>query len=85
MNATDFAAKYPKPWRFVEFKTTFSLRAANGAIVASLSTASGHAGISQIEWNRQVKAALEEYLPVEVEGLEERKAHYAAKGFKAIR
>lgn len=85
MNATDFQARFPKPWRFIEFGTVFSLRAANGAVVASLGLTAFHEGIPQSEWNRHVKAALLAYLPVEEESETERKARYAAKGFKAIR
>lgn len=68
MTTTDFNSRFPKPWRFVMNEQTFSLRAANGQNVALLSLSNNHKGIPQKEWNRQVAAALREYLPVQEDG-----------------
>lgn len=64
MTTPEFQARYPKPWRFVKYSQTFSLRAANGALIGSLQlgTAQGHAGVPQKEWNRHVAAGLSEYI-----------------------
>lgn len=58
MTAEQFAAKYPKPWRYVQHKSNFTLTAANGAIVAQLALYSFHVGIPQAEWNRHVAAVI---------------------------
>lgn len=58
MTTEAFTAKFPKPWKYVQNKCTFTLSAANGAIVAQLGLYNFHVGIPQIEWNRHVAAAL---------------------------
>lgn len=60
MTSAEFQSRFPKPWRFVMFGTTFSLRAANDEPIASLQTQSYHSGISQHEWNRHIAAGLRE-------------------------
>lgn len=60
MTSAEFQSRYPKPWRFVMFGTSFSLRAANDEVLASMHTGSSHAGIPQLEWNRHIAAGLRE-------------------------
>jgi hypothetical protein len=59
MTTPEFTAKFPKPWRFVAHKTTFTLSAANGAIIGQLVLANFHVGIPQAEWNRHVALGLD--------------------------
>lgn len=58
MTSAEFTTKFPKPWRYVANKCTFTLKAANGAIVGQLHLYSFHSGIPQMEWNRHVAAGL---------------------------
>jgi hypothetical protein len=58
MTTPEFTEKFPKPWRYVQNKTSFTLTAANGAIVGQLVLANFHVGIPQVEWNRHVAAGL---------------------------
>lgn len=62
MTTAEFQSRFPKPWRFVRQSQTFTLRAANGAMVGSLQLGSHHSGIPQQEWNRHVAAVLGEHI-----------------------
>lgn len=64
MTTAEFQGRYPKPWRFVKQKQTFSLRAANGAIIGSLQLGYGSsaARVPQVEYNRHVAAGLAEHI-----------------------
>lgn len=65
MKSSDFQKRHPKPWRFVMFGISCSLKDANGKTVGSLCLSANHQGIPQQEWNRHVAEALREYIPVE--------------------
>jgi hypothetical protein len=58
MTAEEFALRHPKPWHYVINETSFSLRSANGAILANLQLLNRHSGIPQVEWNRHVAPGL---------------------------
>lgn len=83
MTTAEFQSRFPKPWRFVICKSNFSLRAANGEIVATLGLTSWHNGVPQIEWNRLVAAALNEHIPC-VEEQPQDRVQYAEQFGKAL-
>lgn len=62
MTAAEFQQRHPKPWRFLMFSTTFSLRDANGGVIAKLQLGERHAGIPQLEWNRHIEMGLREHI-----------------------
>lgn len=80
MTTAEFQSRFPKPWRFVRQSTSFTLRAANNAVVASLGLSHSHSGIPQAEWNRHMAAALSEYMQVTEEPLLRSHSNLDARG-----
>lgn len=78
MTSTKFQQRFPKPWRVVTYGVTFSLRAANGAVVASIQLSANHSGIPQAEWNRHIADAMSEYLPIS-EGTPDHRANFGPR------
>lgn len=64
MTAADFAARHPKPWRWVINVTTMALKDACGKTIGTLALGNHRAGMPQKEWNRHIANVLGEKMPV---------------------